>query len=707
MALPADDALDMALAGNEKNLDCLRALNARKPESINEALRVRRESARLCFQPSGPEFCGSLTTGIVGHTLQELGPTRAFENYMLSADNRDGGGMLLVEGETVPGYYAYDAIAKDLNPAVQASRSTAPLDPRWFVEKCPGTFDMLCEVLSYLRLPTSEWKARLAGFHGLIADGTHQLSFAWHCDCEDVRGLPSDIVTAVVQCSDATTGMRLLGHGTFLYSRGRVAIFPGLACHQSIPRADSSGLPVVKAVYFLRQVLKARVLKCPSSKPSAVLLGSLWPPASCPLWKSCLQFVLERRALEFIEEGLELPEAATGETVGSDSITTVNGSALSGLWIALKRRCKYGDYGEPEFYVEYGNFYSEFIASTVVVTGIVWFSALNAHDADMYRIAAFKGGGAALLGKFCAMMRARGFRQLRVAMKICILKRGAWLQSLGWREHLGRAGTNVRDGDVLTFDLQDNPLNGDDQARPTKRLRDGSHGNGWWPDGRPIPRHHPSPRLKPEYALAMKNGEKTSEGRPIAGFARNASVDDKITFTVSGCGSPDPKLEVRIIAVKRYKSWRAMLEHYDANPEYTGGLGALLPASTGFTGGVEEAVAVYHELRNYKGVRYEELQKEGGVVALRVSVTAFEHFDRVNPQLWHGGEPLLPLQSQSGEILLVDGETPVGSSSSSPLDQEVIQFMNWEDALVSYAVGQYCLCYKPCTEVSVHLDTSK
>ena len=511
MALPANDVLDLALAGNEKNLAKLRDLHARKPQSIDEALRVRRESARLRFQPSGPEFCGSATTGIVGYTLQELRPTRVFEEYMLSPDNRDSGGMLLVDGESIPGYYSYDAITRELNASVQASRSTAPRDPRWFVEKCPGTLDMLCEVFSYLRLPISEWKARLAAFHGLIADDTHQLSFTWHCDCEDVSGLPSDIVTAVVQCSDAATGMRLLGHDIFYYSCVSVAIFPGLACHQSVPRADSSGPPVVKAVYFLRRVLKAHVLKCPSSKPSAVILSEPWPPNANPLWKSCLQFVLERRAMEFIEEGVDMPNAATEDSVGSGSITTVTGSALSGLWTALQRRSKYGDYGAPEFYVEFDEApaaHDPLGAKAVRVTGIVWFSALNGHDADMYHIAAFKGGGVAFLGNFCAKMRTRGFRQLKVSMKICLLKRGAWLQSLGWREHLGRAGANVRDGDVLTFDLQDDTLNGDDQARPAKRVS----GDSWWPDGRPIPRHHPSPRLKPAYALAMKRGRRPQRG---------------------------------------------------------------------------------------------------------------------------------------------------------------------------------------------------
>ena len=661
MALPANDALDLAMAANEKNLACLASLYARKPESVNEAMRVRRESTRLRFQPSGPEFCGSATTGIVGHTLQQLGATRAFEQYMLSPDNRDGGGMLQVGGQSVPGYYSYDAIAVELNASLQASRSTAPRNPCWLVERCPGAYDMLCEVCSYLRLPIDEWKARLAAFHGLIHDHTHQLSFTWHCVCEDVSGLPSDIVTVVVQCSDGATGMRLLGHDVFVYSRGRVAMFPGLACHQSVPRADNSGAPIVKAVYFLRRGLRKaklvisrhhpslksptceleRLRQCLSSKPSALLLsdweGEYWPPAASPLWNSCLQFVLERREKEFIEEGhLSMPKVATEETVGSDSVTTVTGSALSGLWTALQRRSKYGDYGAPAFYVEFdeapGRDPSHLGA--IRVTGIVWFSALDGREADIYRIAAFKGGGVALHHNFCAKMRTRGFRQLRISMKSCIVKRGAWLRGLGWREHLGRAGSNVRDGDVLTFDLQnDNKRDGDGQARPAKRVA-GSVKivpcQTWrWPDGCPIPRHHPSPYLKPAYALAMMRGEKTAEGRPVAGFARNASADDRVTFTVSGCGRPSPKLVVRITGVEWYKSWRAMLEYYAANREATGGLNALLPASTGFTGGVEEAVAIYHNLCNCQGVRYEDLQEEG-VVSLLVSVTASENFERIN-----------------------------------------------------------------------------
>lgn len=476
------DVLDLPLAENEKNLADLKSLHARTPQSIYEALRVRRESACLRFLPSGQEFCGSVTTGIVEYTLQDLGPARTFENYMLSVDNRDNCGMLLVDGKSISGYYTYDAIAVPLKASLQASRSTAPKDPRWFVEKCPGSFGMLCEVFSYLGLPIAEWTDRLVAFHGLVADGTHQLSFSWHCDCEDVTELPNDTVTTVVQCSDGVTGMRLLGHDVFLYSRGRVAIFPGMACHQTVPRADCSGPPVVKAVYFLRRVLKAQVWKCPSSKPLAVLLSE-YPPSdvdgdadACPLWKSCLQFVLERREFEFLEEGAFMPGFATEEAAESDSITTVRGSALSGLWTALQRRRKYADYGAPDFYVEYNEapaVNDPRGADAIRVTGIVWFSPLDAHEASVYRIAAFKGGGVAFLSNFCAFMRTRGFRQLRAPMKSCIVKRGAWLQSLGWRENLGRAGGVLHDGDILNFDLQGDTLNGDDQPKPAKRVKRG------------------------------------------------------------------------------------------------------------------------------------------------------------------------------------------------------------------------------------------
>ena len=171
-----------------------------------------------------------------------------------------------------------------------------------------------------------------------------------------------------------------------------------------------------------------------------------------------------------------MPACAAEDSLASPSITTVTESALSGLWTALQRRSKFGDYGAPEFYVEFDEAPGRdpIHLGAIRVTGIVWFSALTEHAADIYRIAAFKGGGVALercnavdLHNFCAKMRTRGFRQLRVSMKSCIVKRGAWLQSLGWvKTQLGRTGANVRDGDILTFDLQNDQndtLDGDDQ----------------------------------------------------------------------------------------------------------------------------------------------------------------------------------------------------------------------------------------------------
>ena len=74
--------------------------------------------------------------------------------------------------------------------------------------------------------------------------------------------------------------------------------------------------------------------------------------------------------------------------------------------------------------------------------------------------------------------------QLRIPLKSCLVKRGAWLQSLGWRENLGRAGALVHDGDILTFDLQGDTLNGDDQAKPAKRVKTRlKHDGSCWPGG--------------------------------------------------------------------------------------------------------------------------------------------------------------------------------------------------------------------------------
>ena len=78
----------------------------------------------------------------------------------------------------------------------------------------------------------SRWSRHtLLADRGILLPGRPPPFFFWHCDCEDVDldGLPSDVVTAVVQCSDGATGMRLLGHDILIYSRGRVANPKGTA----------------------------------------------------------------------------------------------------------------------------------------------------------------------------------------------------------------------------------------------------------------------------------------------------------------------------------------------------------------------------------------------------------------------------------------------------------------------------------------------
>lgn len=126
---------------------------------------------------------------------------------------------------------------------------------------------------------------------------------------------------------------------------------------------------------------------------------------------------------------------------------------------------------------------------------------------------------------------------------------------------------------------------------------------GRWPDGRRIGRGHAKPYLQPTYARAIADGTKTVEGRPRSGWAASVSKDDYVRFNISNKG---PKLVVRVLEVRTYPTFDAMLEDCAVS--------ACLP---GHTGTRADAVRVYRSFASSSGT-YDELEAKVGVVAMDV-----------------------------------------------------------------------------------------
>jgi ASC-1-like (ASCH) protein len=135
----------------------------------------------------------------------------------------------------------------------------------------------------------------------------------------------------------------------------------------------------------------------------------------------------------------------------------------------------------------------------------------------------------------------------------------------------------------------------------TNQLRQ-AQTSGFWPDGTPIGKGHAAPCLRPEYALAFKEGIKTVEGRPANGFASLVCVGDWVNFLVSRTGGS--RLVCQVVEVHRHASFAEMLDHHGVN--------ACLPGVLS----VGEGVEVYRSFKTFSGDTYQALEAASGVIAL-------------------------------------------------------------------------------------------
>jgi hypothetical protein len=466
------ELFDWKLANNAKNLQKLYALHKRRPDSICLAMRLQSHGRLICLCRDGKSYMLNRETGIFELDLREREEDlREFESFMLSERNRDSEGFLHLNEKKYVGFSNYDSIAVDVVGTAQATRNVNPLtkeDSITFVETAPGLRKVLSTLLESFDVPAKGWKTILKKFNAIVNDASRQCDFAWHCDVEDfaTNRFPADVLTVVVQCSQALTAMRVLGHDPFFYSyRGATAIFPGLVTHQSIPRCGLRMPTVVKAVFFLAPpssilgippdlsasieyhylVLSGPRLTNVSNnlsyrdRPDAPRLGAE------ALLGECATFILELRLFEFLDAGVDIPAAAFEQNVSTKTITCMERSALSSLWQVLQQRTAFGNYGPPSLFVQHDG---------KRVTGIVWFEFVKRPSrtvsASLLCIAALKGLGTTLHDAFIQHLKVSDVQHAFAPMAICRIKRGEWLRRLGWR-----GGSTIMDGDVLTMNVRE------------------------------------------------------------------------------------------------------------------------------------------------------------------------------------------------------------------------------------------------------------
>ena len=438
----------------ERNRKCIYHLYRNRPDTIFLALELQRKQHWIQLFLRGPSFLLCPSLGLYDFRLHSsaLEAAKVFEKHMLSSRNTSG---ILVgtNGVPTPGYNTYDSLVVDLQPFLQQSRTVIPQRGKPalynFIEYTPGLLVILQEVLHQFGVGLDDWKQYIAGFHGLVADASKQTAFAWHSDTEDIKGLRPDVITVIVQCTDDVTAMRILGCKPFYFdSAGHVAAFFGHAAHQSIPWKDPINplRSACKAVFFLH----------PMPGVNSSLTMHAHERVHLTLEReadriACMQFVLKRRDLEFEEVRANIPQKATMETTSSSSITCIKESSLSSLWCALSGPLQLDvwQHGQPEFYIRWT------VSHPRTVTGVVWYSVTKRSSLlyHLYGIAAFKGEGVPLHEAFCRFLVSCGCERIEAPMPICRIKRGRWLQSLGWRLSGTHSGLQVRDGDLLFLDL--------------------------------------------------------------------------------------------------------------------------------------------------------------------------------------------------------------------------------------------------------------
>ena len=256
------ERFDDAAASNEKNKKALADLQLTTPSALMLSLEIIAAPYSVSLEPRSTPALNLDVNGGVWSCRCAPASARTFAEYMLDPGNRDESGFLKRpegRGNSLGGYFGYDSITVPLNSQLQSIRTlsaTNVQEAHDLVRSLPGLLPLLQDVLWQMGSDPAAWEKYLKAFHGLILSADRQVEFTWHEDVFETPWLGKRCLTAVVQCSDAVTAMRMFGFQPFVYDgEGHTSVFPGHAIHQAYPLTQEAlsalSKPVVKAVFFL------------------------------------------------------------------------------------------------------------------------------------------------------------------------------------------------------------------------------------------------------------------------------------------------------------------------------------------------------------------------------------------------------------------------------------------------------------------------
>ena len=495
---------DFQAASNDANLGALAVLKRSTPTALALTLKMRSTQFHVTLQPTlTPTRFLSSDVGVWSCNCSP-GNAEAFAEYMLNKEHRSDSGFLKVPGfdeGSVSGYFDYKTLSVPHNPTLQSIRTVTTSTKekaKQLVRSIPCLQGVLFDVLLCLGADPKDWEKHLVAFHGLIYSKDRQVEFAWHEDIKETTGLTRECLTAVVQCSDAITGMRVYGFTPFLYEGvGHTSVFPGHCIHQTLPLSETAlsalSKPVVKAVFFLEPCkTKSRSSLMPPPPPPQQPLVQyvLWNPLSTDfgLWFSDLKaLILDRNDHE--HSVLQKSVDATHSFLRESPLKSLMHSAEC----ARDGKAMGGDYGQIEYF---------FRRESSFLTGVVWHSwhpgtqVVNVY-CYLVRSGMKKGSGTALHEAFLRQMREAHPTLLSLCcpMKACRLTAGAWLARLGYQNDVLSSAQGPRGGDQLVLMIREDPAAGRG-TRDVKRPRS-VPALPSPPPGAPPPAHPPAPPPAP------------------------------------------------------------------------------------------------------------------------------------------------------------------------------------------------------------------
>jgi len=453
------ERFDHSVANNEANSKALQDLKVTAPTAYKLSQQIIMESYSVSLEPtSTPALYLDANVGVWSCRCAPAS-ARTFAEYMLDPANRDESGFLILpggSGKSQGGYFGYGSLTVHLDSQLQSIRTLSAAsitEAQDLVRSLPGLLPLLKDVLRHLGSDPAAWKKYLKAFHGLILSADRQVEFTWHEDVSETSWLGRKCLTAVVQCSEAVTAMRMFGFRPFVYDgEGHTSVFPGHAIHQAYPLTQEAlsalSKPVVKAVFFLEP-------EPGGNQPSEALPLVTYelcstPSSSAAAWYSDLvDLIRDRNEREHEESGQSVPEDTRTTFVRESVLHSLMRSATC----AFQGTKLGGDYGPTEYF---------FRREQGQLTGVVWHSwDDHSRVEDVYcylvRSGMPKGSGTALHAEFLKQMTARHttLESLRCPMAICRLKAEMWLKSLGYQNVLASSSRGARDGDHLVLQVRE------------------------------------------------------------------------------------------------------------------------------------------------------------------------------------------------------------------------------------------------------------